>query len=133
MEASYSIAVEPERNLVRIAMSGFFRNEDIQAFLEARRKAHLQLTCGPNQHLTINDVRQFTRQPQTILDTFQEILNAPEFQSRRLAFVLGPTLARSQVIRAIAARDARCFTDPIAAEEWLLDPSRSDMSKRMVP
>ena len=131
MKASYSIEVDRDLSLVRIKMAGFFTNDDILAFLEARRKAHELLACAPNQHLTINDVRGFIRQPQTILDTFQEILNAREFQSRRLAFVVGPTLARSQVIRAIADRDARCFTDPVAAEQWLLDPDHSETSMRL--
>jgi hypothetical protein len=119
VRATFSIHIERDRDLVKIAMSGFFGHHDIRGFLEARNKAHEQLACAPQAHLTLNDIRGMTAQPQTIVDAFHEMLAAPEYRSRRLAFVVGPTLARSQVLRALAAREARCFTDPVAAEAWL--------------
>lgn len=100
-------------------MAGFFRQDDIRAFLAARGAAHAQLDCLANAHLTINDIRGMTAQPHTIVDAFHEMLAAPDYRSRRLAFLVGPTLARSQVLRALASRHARCFTDPTAAEAWL--------------
>ena len=120
MEAKFSFAVDPPRGLVRIAMSGFFTLPDIHAFLEARREAHEALGCAPNQHLTLNDIRGMTAQPQTIVDAFEAMLAAPEARSRRLAFVATSTVARSQAFRAVANRHARCFTDPAEAEAWLL-------------
>ena len=36
------------------------------------------------------------------------------------AFVVGPYLARTQIQRALANRVSKCFTDPVAAEAWLL-------------
>jgi hypothetical protein len=119
VKATFSIHVERDRDLVRIAMGGFFGHDDIRAFVDARNQAHEQLACARRTHLTINDIRGMTAQPQTIVDAFHEMLAAPEYRSRRLAFVVGPTLARSQVIRALATREARCFTDPVAAEAWL--------------
>ena len=119
MSAEFSIDVEPERDLVRIAMSGFFTPADIADFLDARRKAHLRLRCARNQHLTINDLRGMKIQPQESVAEFQRMLGAPEYRSRRLAFVIGPTLARSQLSRALSGRDARCFQTVVEAEAWL--------------
>ena len=34
--------------------------------------------------------------------------------------MVSETLARSQLMRALAGRSSRCFTDPAAAEAWLL-------------
>ncbi len=120
MSASYSIDADPARNLIRIRMSGFFTLEDIDGFLEARRAAHAQLTCPRNAHVTINDIRDMKIQSQDIVDAFREVLAAPDYRSRRLAFIVSPTLARTQLMRAIAGRNARCFEDGWKAEAWLL-------------
>ena len=119
MSAEYSIDVEPSRDLVRIRMSGFFELSDIEGFVDARRVAHRQLTCGANRHLTLNDIRDMKIQSQEIVDAFRELLADPLYRSRRLAFVVGPTLARTQVVRALANRSARCFEDFWSAEAWL--------------
>lgn len=119
MSAEFSIDVEPERDLVRIAMRGFFTPADIADFLEQRRRAHGALRCAPNRHLTINDLRGMKIQSQESVAEFQKMLGAPEYRSRRLAFVIGPTLARSQLSRALSGRDARCFGTIVEAEAWL--------------
>jgi hypothetical protein len=120
MKAEFSFKVEPARNLVRIRMAGFFRQADIAAFLEARRVAHQKLRCPPNAHVTLNDIRGMDIQSHDIVDAFQAMLAAPEYRSRRLAFVVGYTLARAQAIRALESRSARWFSDPAEAEAWLL-------------
>lgn len=101
-------------------MSGFFTPEDIAAFVVERRRAHARLACGPNEHLTLNDLRRMKIQPRESVDSFGEMLAAPEFRSRRLAFVVAPTLAQMQLLRALAGRHARFFEDPVAAEAWLI-------------
>jgi hypothetical protein len=123
MSAEYSIEVEPSRDLVRIRMGGFFEREDIEGFLEARRVAHRELTCGRNQHLTINDIRDMKIQSQEIVDAFRDMLADPAYRSRRLAFVVSATLARTQVVRALADRRARIFEDFWSAEAWLFGPA----------
>ena len=120
MNKHFSFKVDPARDLVRITMSGLFTLDDIAAFAEARREAHAKLSCGPNQHVTLNDLRALKIQPQEVVAAFREMLAAPYYRSRRLAFVCGPTLARNQLMRALADRDARCFDDPVSAEAWLL-------------
>lgn len=120
MSADFSFQVDPSRDLVRIRMGGFFTLDDIGAFLAARHEAHKQLACGRNQHVTLNDIRDMKIQSQEIVDAFREMLAAPDYRSRRLAFVVGPTLARTQVMRALDRREAQCFEDMWRAEAWLL-------------
>lgn len=120
MSAHYSFETDRARSLVRIRMSGLFTLDDIQGFLAARREAHAMLGCGPNQHLTLNDLRGMKIQHQEVVAAFRDMLAAPGYRSRRLAFVVGPTLAKSQLMRALSGRDARCFEDVASAEAWLL-------------
>ena len=119
--AEFSISTDVENGLVRIRMAGFFTPRDVQRFLDARRRAHDALGCAPNAHLTLNDLRGMDGQPQSTVDAFEKLLDDPDGRSRRLAFVVGPALARAQLFRALAGREARCFSDPVAAEAWLLD------------
>ena len=106
-------------------MAGLFTPADIDAFLADRAKAHAELGCGRNRHLTLNDLRGMKIQHQEVVAAFQAMLAAPEHRSRRLAFVAAPTLARSQLMRALDGRDARCFDDPDEAETWLFAEKRS--------
>jgi hypothetical protein len=119
MDDKFSFRIDRSRKLIRIAMAGLYTLDDVDAFLEARRDAHAALACAPNAHVTLNDLRGMKIQPQEVVAAFRELLAVPEFPSRRLAFVAGPTLARSQLMRALNGRDARCFGDPAEAEAWL--------------
>lgn len=126
MNASFSFEVDRPRDLVRIQMAGLFTQADVAAFVEERRRAHAQLGCGPNRHLTLNDVRQMKIQTQEIVAAFRTMLSDPVCKSRRLAFVAAPTLARGQLLRALQDRDARCFETIEAAEAWLFAETRSE-------
>ena len=120
MSADFSFAVDRGLGLVRIRMAGLFEPDDVAAFREARRRAHAELGCAPNRHSTLNDVRAMKIQPQASVAAFAELLADCEYRSRRLAFVVAPTLARGQLMRALGGREARCFDDPGEAEAWLL-------------
>ena len=126
MNASFSFEIDRARDLVRIQMSGLFLPDDIATFLEARRRAHAELGCAPNRHLTLNDVRQMKIQTQDVVAEFRLMLSDPAYRSRRLAFVAAPTLARGQLLRALQDRDARCFETIEAAEAWLFAEARSE-------
>jgi hypothetical protein len=119
MGANFTFEVDPSRDLIRIRMSGFFTPADIEAFLKARRDAHARLLCAPNRHVTLNDLREMKIQSQEAVDAFREILADPAYRSRRLAFIVSSTLARAQLGRALASRQARTFQDPTEAEAWL--------------
>ena len=100
-------------------MAGFFTPEDVDRFLEAQRAAHARLTCGPNEHLTLNDLREMKIQPQDTVAAFRNLLADPKARSRRLAFVVSGTLAKAQLMRALEGRPVACFTDELEAEQWL--------------
>lgn len=119
-DGSFTIEVDIARSLVRIAMSGFFGDDDIARFVAERDIVHAQLTCAPNQHMTLNDLRGMKIQSQQAVAAFKKILGDPAYRSKRLAFVVSQTLARSQLMRALEGRDARCFESVTMAEAWLL-------------
>jgi hypothetical protein len=121
MSCHYSIEIDKPRCLVRIRMGGLFTRKDIAAFIEARREAHEALDCPPNAHSTLNDLREMKIQPAETVEAFRDMLSSPAYRSRRLAFVVGPTLTRNQLMRAAAGRDVRWFEDPALAEAWLLE------------
>ncbi|MGY4395229.1 hypothetical protein ACVWZA_000390 [Sphingomonas sp. UYAg733] len=121
MDAIFSVDADPSRDLIRIRMSGFFTPDSIKVFLTARRDAHAKLRCGPNEHLTINDLREMKIQSQNVVSQFYSVLADPAYRSRRLAFVVASSLARMQLVRALGSRSAECFTDPAAAEQWLFE------------
>lgn len=102
-------------------MGGLFGPGDIAAFVEARRVAHAELGCAPNEHMTVNGLREMKIQAQATVAAFQALLADPAYRSRRLAFVISQTLTRNQALRALAGRDCRCFDTPEEAEAWLLD------------
>ena len=122
MSAEFSVEAEPSQDLIRIRMGGFFTQGDMLAFLAARRDAHSKLRCAVNQHVTLNDLRDMKIQSQEMVDAFRAVLADPLYRSRRLAFVVSPTLARTQVVRALANRQARIFEDFWSAESWLFSP-----------
>jgi hypothetical protein len=120
MDATFSVVADPSRDLIRITLTGMFDESSIAGFIAARRVAHAQLRCGPNQHLTIADTRRIAIQTQGMVQRWGGILADPAYRSRRLAFVTASSLARMQLQRAIGSRTAQVFTDVAEAEAWLL-------------
>ncbi len=133
MSAKFLVQADHDNGLIRIVMAGFFTPADLDRFLVARARAHEELGLPLNRHSTLNDIRRMKIQSPEMVRAFQEMLAAPEYRSRRLAFVAGPTLARSQLLRACAGRDARCFEDPESAEAWLLEDRAGISTKRKAP
>jgi hypothetical protein len=132
MSGKFLIQPDKANGLIRIVMAGFFTTLDLERFIEARRRAHEVLGLAPNAHMTLNDVRRMKIQSPEMVEAFRAMLADPDYHSRRLAFVAGPTLARSQLMRACSGRDARCFEDPLEAEAWLLEPNASALPARRV-
>jgi hypothetical protein len=125
MSDKFTFSLDRERGLVRIRMHGFYGLEDVEAFFEARRKAHAELGLPRNAHMTLNDLRGMKIQQQEVIHAFQKGLAVPEEKARRLAVVVDAAMARLQANRAIASEDTRYFTDPGSAEAWLLAEERS--------
>ncbi|WP_288015776.1 hypothetical protein [Blastomonas sp.] len=120
MDAIYKVEVDPVGNIVRHYLAGFFEPTDVEAYIAARNTAHDKLTCGPNEHVTLVDVRDMKIQQQDIVKAFGGVLADSRHRSRKLAFVVALSLARMQLLRATSSRDAQYFTDPDKAEAWLM-------------
>lgn len=119
MTPQMSFDVEPQRDLVRITLAGFFTPDDVARFVAGRDAAHRQLRCAANAHNTLVDMRAMEIQAQETVAAFQQVLADPRTRSRRLAFVVARSLARMQIRRAADARDAAYFTTIEEAEAWL--------------
>ena len=118
--AHFTIELDPSRDLVRIRLSGFFSVDDVERFQAELLLAHRRLGCGRRGGpLTINDISDMAIQSQDVMVRWGAFLADPAHRSRRLAFVVGSTLARMQLQRAIGSRDAMVFTAADEAERWL--------------
>ena len=111
-------------------MSGFYEAADIAAFVEARKKAHAELGMAPNAHMTLNDLREMKVQSQDTVRAFQAILTAPEYRSRKLAFVVDRNLAAMQLERTLVARAAHIFTDVASAVRYLFADEKAQPQRR---
>jgi len=120
MSAKFLIQHDRDNGLIRIVMTGFFTAADLDRFIAARERAHEALGLPANAHMTLNDVRRMKIQSPEMVEAFRTMLADPAYRSRRLAFVAGPTLARSQLMRALSGRDAQCFETVEEAETFLL-------------
>lgn len=119
MSAKFLIQSDSENGLVRFILAGFFTVADFARLLPGRDRAYAELHSPPNSHLTLVDVRRLKIQSPQMVEAFGSMLSDPSFRSRRIAFVIGRTLVRSQLMRALAGRDARCFETVEEAEAFL--------------
>lgn len=131
MEARFSIANDVAHGLMRITMSGFFEPADIASFVAERDAAFRQLKTRPNEHLSLVDIRAMDIQASESVMGFQQVLADPRYRSRRIAFVVGRSLAAMQIRRAAKGRDTQFFDELDEAEAWLLaTPPQANLSYR---
>jgi sulfite reductase beta subunit-like hemoprotein len=121
MDARFTIDVDSARHLVRLTLGGFFLPADVERFRIARDGAHRQLRCAPNQHVTIADISAMNIQGQDSVMAFAGVIGQPESRSRRIAFVVGRSLATKQLQRIVTGDSARFFSDIAEALAWVLD------------
>ena len=119
MTGNFSVDAEPARDLVRIRIDGFFGPDDLTRLTDAWRAALMRLRCPSEEHLTLVDTRAALICSQEMVGHWSALAADPAFRSRRLAFIVAPTLVRKQVQRATAETTARSFVDGAEAEAWL--------------
>jgi hypothetical protein len=127
MDGTFELSVDPERDLLRTRLAGFFDHMVMQRYKTARTLALRQMRCGPNQHLSLIDQRNLKIQSQDIVAAFADIMRDPGGRSRRLAIVVATSLTRMQVLRAAGDRigkDVALFLDVEEAERWLMSQDR---------
>jgi hypothetical protein len=125
----FTVAAEPEHDLLRLTMGGFFGIDDVAKLSEARLAGLRQLRCAANQHRTLVDVSECKLQSQDVVVAFQKVIGDPRYTSRRLAFVIGSSLARMQVRRILTRAGAALFDNVAEAEAWLLDDTPIPVAK----
>ena len=131
MEATFSIVNDGPRGLMRITMAGFFEETDIARFVLARNRELAALGTRPNDHLTLVDIRAMDIQAADSVARFARVLADPRTASRRIAFVIGRSLAAMQIRRAAKGRDTHYFDEVDVAEAWLFaTPPEATLSRR---
>ena len=123
MDGAFHFRVVPDRDLIVTTIAGFFDDAVFARYLAARAAAFRELRCGPNQHLSLSDLREMKIQSQEIVAQFATLLAQPAHQSKRLGLVIGSSLARMQLSRALGTRagaNAQLFLDYREAEQWVL-------------
>lgn len=121
--ARFTIQALPTRDLVHITLSGFFELEDVARFDAARTEIYGELRCARGEHLTLCDTSEMKIQSQDVVTAFGMVAADPRFTSRRLAFVVGASLARMQARRVTDRDSVAHFNDLVSAEAWLFAPS----------
>lgn len=119
MPAAFSMTVDPARQCLRIAMSGFFDPAHFAAFDAKRRDLHARLATGPDRHDVLVDVRDLQLQAQATVETARAMIADRSTRVRRVAFVTGDAAIRMQVRRLLDRDGLRCFATIADAEAWL--------------
>lgn len=132
MPGSFSISVDRSNSALLIAMSGFFDQDEVAAFVTVLNLKLDQLRCGANEHLTLCDVSAMSIQTQDIVAAFSRVVGNGPLRSKKLAFVTGSSLARMQTQRLTGREGVRFFTDVDTAKEWLFS-STEEPSMRQSP
>ena len=126
MNGNFSLDAEPARDLVRIRIGGFFGPDDLARLTEAWRMTRARLRCSGDEHLTLVDTRAALICSQEMVGHWSALAADPAFRSRRLAFLIAPTLVRQQVSRATTELTARSFANEAEAEAWLFSQEANE-------
>ena len=123
MSCTFALSTDPNRDLIRVSVAGFFAVGDVADLGQALHRVHAELRSAPNCHVTLCDAARMHIQTQEGVAAFSDLVRQPFLRSRRLAFVVGTSLARSQTRRlGEPDRDTIAYFDTVAAAEaWLFD------------
>ncbi|VXD00299.1 hypothetical protein [Sphingomonas sp. 8AM] len=119
MQGWFRIEADRRASLIRLTMGGFFDSETVVAMRAQMVTAIDSLTCPPNEHLTLCDMRSMDIQSQERVEEFSRLVGSDDVRSRRLAFVTAKSLARLQAKRLSSRPGLEFFSDPESAHDWL--------------
>ena len=119
MTPSVMFSVGLAQKLLRVEMAGFFTLAAVADYAEQRLSAFKRLRCGPDEHITLCDVRSCQVSSQDVLAAFAIALNDPATRARRIAFLTESRLMRQQIRRMVDGDRARCFSSEKDALAWL--------------
>ncbi len=119
MRGWFVVGAERKANLIRLTMGGFFDGATIQQLRAELVEAVASLSCPPNDHVTLCDIRQMDIQSQERVGDFSRLVGSEDLRSRKLAFVTAKSLARLQAKRLTSREGVDFFTDIDTALAWL--------------
>lgn len=124
MAATFDIQTNLSCHLVAATLGGFFELDDVAAFSRAMHAAYGGMRRASGPPLVLIDCAQIQIQSQVVVTAFQTLAQEPALRSRRLALVVGMSLAQGQVHRVCPEdrEDHGYFRDRASAEAWLLTP-----------
>jgi len=121
---SHRLHVDRARKLIDLRIKGLIAPEDAAWIGEELRAGILSLGEAVGQHATLYDVREVPVVPPATVDLLKRTFDSPQVRAlwaRKVAFVVGTTLARLQVQRLREVRpDMGIFEDREEAIGWLL-------------
>lgn len=119
--AIVDVTVDRARSLVTYSLGGFLGGGAVERLRDEQAAAMVQLRCPANQHVTIIDISRCKIQSQDVIEQFRAMLDDPRYQGRKLAVVVGSSLARMQ-IRRVLTRDTVTYVGTMAeAERWVFE------------
>lgn len=116
----YSIAVNGERRLIEVEISGFWTADVFESYARDLQAAIATLPPSAEGHFTLADVSRAVIQPQQIVEAFQKFINRGTKRSRRIALYTPTALPRLQSKRISGDNPfVQVFETKQAAERWL--------------
>lgn len=119
----YSINVDPDRNLLRIKLNGFWDRETFQRFKQEAREAALTLPCEPGDHFVIADASNAAIQSQEIAELLSAYMTGKAF---KFAFVTGNAVIRMQARRLFKESNVIIAGSVEEAERVLFPSNETD-------
>ncbi len=122
-EAGFSIAVDPVRRFVDIAVRGLWGVDMVAAYkddLVAKLHVLPGHGCPIGQHVTLLDITAFVVQPQQVTALLADMPQQPAFAARRAALLVEAPLLKMQAKRVLPTY--LVCSSRAEALEWLLAP-----------
>lgn len=122
-KATWSVTIEPNQKLLRLAITGSFSGADVLAFRQdvAGAIAKLLSYLHGDDHVSICDARGAQIQAKEATAAFSGMLSHPAARSRKLAYVVDSALAQMQIRRLTGRSDVRFFHTVEDAEAWIFE------------
>lgn len=114
-----NFAIDEDRKLIRLNLTGLLTPEDVAEFSRKEQAAIAKLGWKSGDFVILADTSRSPVQPQEIVAAFQHMIGHNPLKARRVAVVIGGSLARLQAKRILVRGYAETFETTAEAEAWL--------------
>lgn len=117
---SYTIEVQTDPPLLRVAMRGFWTMDTFNAYMRDCGAAMQQLVTRHGRFDTLGDCNDFPIQGPDVSAAFEHLKEmSAKTPQNRIAIVTSSALSRLQAERLVGNAHSRIFGSQAAALEWL--------------